>query len=41
MENATDRVYMFCNQRTNDRVAADAFDSEVYMHVASDCQIIE
>ncbi|KAJ1477434.1 hypothetical protein T484DRAFT_1906322 [Baffinella frigidus] len=37
-ENAEDRVYMYCNQRSNDRAMADLFDPAVFLHVASDKQ---
>ena len=37
-ENAEDRVYMYCNQRSNDRAVADLFDPTVFLHVASDKQ---
>ena len=36
-ENAEDRVYMYCNQRSNDRAMADLFPA-VFLHVVSDKQ---
>ena len=33
-ENAAARVYMYSNQRQNDRISAEAFDADHFMHVA-------
>jgi hypothetical protein len=33
-ENAAARVYMYCNQRQNDRISIEAFDTDHFMHVA-------
>ena len=34
--NAAGRVYIYCSQRTNDRIMQDAFDPEVFLLIASD-----
>ena len=33
-ENAAARVYMYCNQRRNDRIFIEAFDANHFMQVA-------
>jgi hypothetical protein len=37
-ENAPGRVYVCCNQRSNDRAMVDLFDPAVFLHFASDKQ---
>jgi hypothetical protein len=30
------RVFMYCNQRTNDSIAAEAFNADHFLHVAAE-----
>ena len=32
-ENAAARVYMYCNQRQNNRISIEVFDANRFMHV--------